>query len=163
MSLSKFCLILLLTAPAVFARQDSPLAAPSPSPSPTPVPKVGAFELPVPEGMPVTGIKVPHYDEEGNLLMVFEASSAKRSGENTIDIEGLKLEAVDEDGKKVLVEMPRSVFNLDTKVITGDNTASIRREDLSVSADQLHFDTNTRNGKLLGNIKMVVSTDQAFK
>ena len=113
--------------------------------------------------MPVTGIKVPHYDEEGNLLMVFEASSAKRSGENTIDIEGLKLEAVDEDGRKVLVEMPHSVFNLDTKVITGDNTASIRREDLSVSADELQFDTNTRNGKLRGNIKMVVSTDQTFE
>lgn len=163
MLLLRIYLVLFLAVPALVAREDSPTATLAPSHSPTPVSKVGAFELPVPEGMPVTGIKVPHYDEEGNLLMVFEASTAKRSGENTIDIEGLKLEAVDEDGRKVLVEMPYSVFNLDTKVITGDKTAWIRREDLSVSADELQFDTNTRNGKLRGNIKMVVSTDQTFE
>ena len=56
-------------------------AQPAPTPSPSPVAKSFAegFELPVPEGMPVTGIKVPHYDDEGNLLMVLEASVAKRS------------------------------------------------------------------------------------
>lgn len=163
MSLPRIFPILLIAGQALFAREDSSVATPVPAATPAPGSKAGEFELPVPEGMPVTGIKVPHYDGEGNLLMVFEAASARRSGGNTIDIEELRLESVGEDGKKVLVEMPHSVFHLDTKILTGDKTASIRREDLSVSADELQFDTNTRLGKLRGNIKMTISTDQVFE
>lgn len=140
-------------------------AQPAPTPSPSPVAKSFAegFELPVPEGMPVTGIKVPHYDDEGNLLMVLEASVAKRSQPQTIEMEDLKLEAIDEEGKKILIEMPVSTFDLDSKVLKGDKNASIQREDLRVTADSLEFDTNTRFGKLRGNIKMVVATDKAFE
>ena len=113
--------------------------------------------------MPVTGIKVPHYDAEGNLLMVFEAASAQRTADDKIEIENLNLEAMDEEGRKVVVQMPRSTFNLDSKVVTGDKTASIRREDLRVTADELDFDTNTRFVKMRGNIKMVISTEQTFE
>jgi len=113
--------------------------------------------------MPVTGIKVPHYDDEGNLLMVLEASVAKRSQPQTIEMEDLKLEAIDEEGKKILIEMPVSTFDLDSKVLKGDKDASIKRDDLRVTADSLEFDTNTRFGKLRGNIKMVVATDKAFE
>lgn len=138
-------------------------AQPAASPSPSPTPAQGGFELPVPEGIPVTGIKVPHYDEDGNLLMVLEAAVAKRPQPGTIEMEELKLEAVDEEGKKILIEMPVSTFDLDSKVLKGDKSASIRREDFRVTADSLEFDTNTRFGKLRGNIKMVVATDKAFE
>lgn len=134
-----------------------------PAASPSPTPAQGALELPVPEGIPVSGIKVPHYDEDGKLLMVLEAAVAKRTNPETIEMEGLKLEALDEEGKKTFIEMPFSTFDLGSKVLRGDQSALIRREDLRVTADSLEFDTNTRFGKLRGNIKMVVATDKAFQ
>ena len=161
----KYILVLLLLSSACLAGEAAPAATPAPpaSPTPTPIRPAGEFQLPVPEGMPVTGIKVPHYDAEGNLLMVFEAASAQRTADDKIEIEDLNLEAMDEEGRKVVVQMPRSTFNLDSKVVTGDKTASISREDLRVTADELDFDTNTRFVKMRGNITMVISTEQTFE
>ena len=161
----KYILVLLLLSSPCLAGEAAPAATPAPPASPTPAPvrPAGEFQLPVPEGMPVTGIKVPHYDAEGNLLMVFEAASAQRTADDKIEIEDLNLEAMDEEGRKVVVQMPRSTFNLDSKVVTGDKTASISREDLRVTADELDFDTNTRFVKMRGNITMVISTEQTFE
>jgi hypothetical protein len=39
------------------------------------------FDLPVPVGMPVNGIKVPQYSEDGRRLMLLEAAIAKKVDE----------------------------------------------------------------------------------
>jgi lipopolysaccharide assembly outer membrane protein LptD (OstA) len=117
------------------------------------------FDLPVPVGMPVNGIKVPQYSEDGRRLMLFEAAVAKKVDEQRVEMESLKLEALDGEGRKIFVELPQAVFNLDSRILTGDNSAKISREDFEITGDSIEFNTKTRFGTLRGNVKMVISTE----
>ena len=117
------------------------------------------FRSPVPVGIPVNGIKVPHYDSEGKLKLVLEADTAQKNDETNVQFTNLKLEALDDDDRKIFVELPQAVLNLDTRIVTGDQTVNIRRDDFTISGDQIEFNTKTRFGTLKGNIRMVLTSE----
>jgi lipopolysaccharide assembly outer membrane protein LptD (OstA) len=121
------------------------------------------FDLPVPVGMPVNGIKVPQYAEDGRRLLLFEAAVAKKVNEQRVEMETLKLEALDSEGQKIFVELPQAVFNLESRILTGENSAKISREDFEITGDSIEFNTKTRFGILRGNVKMVISTEGNLK
>ncbi len=138
-------------------------AEPSPSPSPeAAAAKSGEdFDIPVPVGMPVKGIKIPHRNENGDLVMVLEAETAKKLDEARVEMEKLRIEAFDDEGKKIFVEMPYSIFDLQTRVLTGNQSALIRRDDFEITGNEVEFQTKTRNGTVRGNVKMTILTENA--
>lgn len=116
------------------------------------------FDIPVPLGIPVKGIKIPHRNEEGKLIMTIEADVAKKLDEHHVDMENMKIESFDDDGKKINIELPHSVFDLDTRILNGDKHALIRRDDFEITGDSVEFNTKTRYAILRGNIRMIVQS-----
>jgi lipopolysaccharide export system protein LptC len=57
----------------------------------------------------------------------------------------------------LVIEISDSVLDLKTKLLTSKERSSIKRTDFNISGDSLEFDTSTRSGKLIGNVKMVVT------
>ena len=117
------------------------------------------FELPVPVGMPATGIRIPQYDAEGRLILLFEAAEAQKTDDDTVSMTDLRLEASDDQGRKILVELPSAVFRLSSRLLTGDRSATIRRDYFHISGESIEFDTRTRHGTLRGEIKMLISSE----
>ena len=118
------------------------------------------FDVPVPLGIPVKGIKIPHRDEAGKLVMTIEAEVATKLDDHHVDMQNMKIESFDDEGKKIRVELPHSIFNLETRMLTGDSHALIRREDFEITGDSVEFNTKTRYAVLRGKIRMVIqSTD----
>jgi lipopolysaccharide export system protein LptC len=140
----------------VFGLALLPLQA-EPASQPSPSPKEEELQVPIPVGIPVNGIKVPHYNPEGELELVLEADSAQKTDEANVEFTNLKLEAHDDEDRKIFVELPQAVLNLDTRVLTGEKSVNIRREDFTISGDRIEFNTKTRFGTLRGNIHMVLS------
>jgi hypothetical protein len=147
----KFPTVIAFFAAGFLYAEPTPIPSPSPSPSP--------FDVPIPVGMPVNGIKVPYYDEEGNMALEIEAAVAQKTDENTVAMENVRLDALDEDGKKIHIELPKAVLDLDTRILSGDSNATIRREDFTVTGDTMEFDTKNRQGTMRGNIRMVINTE----
>ncbi len=58
------------------------------------------FDIPVPEGVPVKGIRVPHYDENGQLVMLMNADVARKIDPDHIEMENLKIDAYSDDGRR---------------------------------------------------------------
>ncbi|MEI8292612.1 MAG: hypothetical protein WCG66_01340 [bacterium] len=133
-------------------------AEPKPSPSDS-----GDFDLPVPVGMPVNGIKVPQYSEDGRRLLLFEAAAAKKVDEQRVEMQQLKLEALDSEGRKIFVELPQASFNLQSRILTGENSAKIYREDFEIVGDSIEFNTKTRFGTMRGNVRMIISSEDSSK
>jgi hypothetical protein len=130
---------------------------PTPSPSPSPTP----FDVPIPVGMPVNGIKVPYYDETGRLAILIEADVAQKTDDTNVRLENLRLEALDEEERKILIELPKATLDLETRILSGDSSATIRREDFNITGDTIEFDTKNRFGTMRGNIRMVVNTENS--
>lgn len=115
------------------------------------------FDIPVPEGQPVKGVKIPYYGADGtSLQMVFEAEVARRVDDTNIEMDNLKIDANTDDNKKLFVEMPHSIFNMESRILSGDQGVTIRRDDFEITGTAGEFDIRKRFGKVLGNVKMVI-------
>lgn len=125
---------------------------------PKPAEKDQGFGVPVPLGIPVKGIKIPHRNEEGKLVMTIEAEVATKLDEQHVEMQNMKIESFDDDGKKISIELPHSIFNLETRILTGDTHAFIRRDDFEITGDAVEFNTKTRYAILRGKIRMVIQT-----
>jgi hypothetical protein len=125
--------------------------------------ETGGFDVPVPLGIPVKGIKIPHRNEEGKLVMTIEAEVATKLDERHLDMQNMKIESFDDDGKKINIELPHSVFDLETRILTGDTHALIRREDFEITGDSVEFNTKTRYAVLRGKIRMVIQSADIVK
>ena len=54
------------------------------------------------------------------------------------------------------IDMSDSVLNLKTRVISSQQRTTVRRTDFRIDGDTMQFDTTTRQGTLVGNVKMVI-------
>lgn len=110
----------------------------------------------IPMGETFEGVRIPQMDANGKLMMLFDTKKATRIDDRHIDMEHLKIEIHNEDGSTFHVEMPHSVFDLDTSILDSDTPVEIRRDDFIINGDTAQFHTKTKFGRIIGNVKMVI-------
>jgi hypothetical protein len=117
--------------------------------------------IPLPIGHEAKGLVLPDFDVNGRMVGKFEAGKARRIDQEHVGFEDLKITTFTPENKIDLqVDMHTSVFDLTTKVLKSQERTTIRRADFNIVGDAVQFDTNTRTGHLVGNVKMVI-TDQS--
>ncbi|MEP6603067.1 MAG: hypothetical protein ABJB69_03875 [Spartobacteria bacterium] len=117
--------------------------------------------IPLPIGHEAKGLVLPDFDSSGRLVGKFEAGKAKRIDQEHVGFEDLKITTYTPENQTDLqIDMHTSVFELATKILTSQERTTIRRIDFNIAGDSVTFDTNTRTGHLIGNVKMVI-TDQS--
>jgi lipopolysaccharide assembly outer membrane protein LptD (OstA) len=153
-------LLLLINHPASAAKPKSkkqkfvPTATPSGSPG-----EQNLTNIPLPIGHEAKGLVLPDFDVEGHLRGRFEAESAKRLDEVHIGFHGLKITTYTPESKPDLtIELSESILNLKTRILTSNERTLIKRTDFNIAGDSVEFDTNTRTGKLVGNVKMLITS-----
>lgn len=114
--------------------------------------------IPLPIGQEAKGIVLPDFDENGKLRSRFEAGTAKRVDGDRILFTSLKMTTfTPEETPDMSIDMPQSILHMGTRVISTDQRTTITRRDFSISGDKMEFDTNSRQGTLVGNVKMVIT------
>src|SRR5881396_1669100 len=154
-------LSILISASQIFAqskghkKKQSPVTARSTT-SPS---EQSLTNIPLPVGHEAKGLILPDFDVEGHLRGRFEAASAKRLDEYHIGFHSLKIITYTPENKPDLtVELSESVLNLKTRILSSNERTIIKRADFDISGDSVEFDTNTHTGKLVGNVKMVITS-----
>src|ERR1044072_8811222 len=115
--------------------------------------------IPLPVGHEAKGLVLPDFDTDGRLRGRFEAASAKRLDEEHIGFHTLKITTFTPENKADLtIELSESVLNLKTRILASNEPSTIKRADFNIVGDSVEFDTNTRTGRLLGHVKMVITS-----
>jgi len=118
-------------------------------------------KIPLPVGHEAKGLVLPDFDSEGHLRGRFEAGTAHRIDEEHIGFQHLKITTYTPENQPDLkIDMHTSVLDLKTRVLSSQERTTIERADFNIAGDSVQFDTNTRTGRLIGNVKMVI-TDQS--
>ncbi|MFL6541892.1 MAG: hypothetical protein ACJ8I9_01870 [Chthoniobacterales bacterium] len=131
---------------------------------PTPPPTSDLTAIPLPVGHEAKGLVLPNFNEDGQLSAKLEAGTAKRIDENHVLFTALKLTTFDPQQQPDLsIEMIESILDLKTRIITSQHRATIKRADFDISGDTVEFDTVARHGKLVGNVKMVITAKNELK
>src|SRR5438128_9123007 len=117
--------------------------------------------IPLPVGHEAKGLVLPDFDLEGHLRGRFEAVSARRIDEEHVGFHALKITTYSPENRPDLtIEMNDSVLDLKTRILSSKERTTVRRADFNIVGDSVQFDTSTHTGKLIGNVKMVI-TDQS--
>jgi hypothetical protein len=135
-------------------KKNVPSAAASASPG-----EQSLTNIPLPIGHEAKGLVLPDFDMEGHLRGKFIASTARRIDEEHIQFQDLKITTFTPESQVDLqIDMQTSVFDLKTKILSSDERAMVKRADFNIVGDAIQFDTNTRTGRMIGNVKMVITS-----
>jgi hypothetical protein len=128
-------------------------AAPSASPG-----EQSLTNIPLPIGHEAKGLVLPDFDDDGHLRGKFEAGTAHRIDQGHIGFEQLKITTyTPEDQQDLRIDMSTSVLDLKTRILSSKARTMIQRADFNIAGDSVEFDTNSRTGRLIGNVKMVIT------
>jgi hypothetical protein len=114
--------------------------------------------IPLPIGHEAKGLVLPDFDGEGRLRGRFEAGTARRIDQQHIGFQHLKITTYTPQSQPDLqIDMQTSVLDLKSRVLSSQERTTIQRADFNIAGDSVQFDTNTRIGRLIGNVKMVIT------
>ena len=114
--------------------------------------------IPLPIGHEAKGLVLPDFDPEGHLRGKFEAGTAHRIDQEHIAFQQLKITTYTPQSEPDLqIDMNTSVLDLKTRILTSQERTTIRRSDFNITGDSVLFDTNSKTGRLVGNVKMVIT------
>ncbi len=113
--------------------------------------------IPAPVGRPVKGMELPLYDAQGKLEVKLGIESAKLLDERNAELNTVSIQTFNqENGKEIKVDLKTARVNLDTEVFTSKDPVAVSREDFQLTGDGMEFNIKTRQGKVLGNVRMVI-------
>jgi len=150
--------VLVVAEVAVAAKpkgKKQKLLAPSPTAS---IGEQSLTNIPLPIGHEAKGLVLPDFDSDGHLRGRFEAVTARRLDEDHIGFQSLKIVTYTPEKKVDLtIELPQSVLDLKTRILSSNQRSTVTRADFNIVGDSVQFDTNSHTGKMIGNVKMVIS------
>jgi len=136
-------------------RKGKPRAKAGPSSSPD---EQSLTNIPLPIGHEAKGLVLPDFDAEGHLRGKFEAGTAHRIDQEHVGFEQLKITTyTPEDQPDLRIDMSTSVLDLKTRILSSKARTTIQRADFNIAGDSVEFDTNSRTGRLIGNVRMVIT------
>jgi hypothetical protein len=145
--------LLFLGAPSVEAKTKKTKKAALPTPTPS---AEKTFDVPIPIGHSAMGIRIPIYAPNGDLQMIFESEIAFRVDEQQLKMTQLKIATYTDGKPEMAIDMPQGFFDLKTRVLSSEEAVTIRRPDLEMTGSHMTFDTQTRMGKFIGPVRVLV-------
>ena len=132
--------LLLLLAPC--ARADKPLE----------------LDVPLAIGHDAKGVRIRITSPESEKLqMVLDSAVAFRLDPLQLQLTRVKVETFDDAGNpEMTIDMPQSVFNLKSRILTSKDPVTVRRPNFEMTGSQMVFDTQTRQGKFKGPVRVLV-------
>jgi hypothetical protein len=114
--------------------------------------------LPIPIGHDVKGLRVPFRNDEGKMEFRMDIEWARRLDEQNVEMRSSVIQTYDQDTYKpsAKVELRTSVMNMDTNIITSHEPIVVSREDFRLTGDAMEFNTKTREGRVIGNVRLII-------
>lgn len=114
--------------------------------------------IPLPIGHEAKGLVLPDFDANGRLRGRFEAGTAHRIDEGHVGFQHLRITTYTPESQPDLkIDMRTSVLDLKTRILSSQERTTIQRSDFNIAGDSVQFDTNSKTGRLMGNVKMVIT------
>jgi hypothetical protein len=136
-------------------RKKKGRSSPSPGASPG---EQSLTNIPLPIGHEAKGLVLPDFDGNGRLRGKFEAGTAHRIDQEHVGFQLLKITTYTPESQPDLqIDMHTSVLDLKTRILSSQERTTIQRSDFNIAGDSVQFDTNARTGRLIGNVKMVIT------
>ena len=125
--------------------------------------KEDVINVPIPVGEDAMGLRIPLYDQKGNLTMTLEIERAQKIDESRMLMEDAIVQTFTENNKPDLrIGLPESIIDLRTSVVTSESPVTIEREDFRLTGNAMEFDLKSKKGRVIRNVKMLIYSRDNF-
>jgi len=137
--------------PTPMQMPDSDLDFTMATPSPTPI------DLPIPVGQRAYDIRIPDYDDIGNLVSLVDVGEIVRLEDDRAKVSRVRIELLDGAGNTEFeVDLPVSYFDLNKRILTSDQPARLRSGDIEIIGESFQFNADDRSLLMEGNVSMEI-------
>jgi len=157
--LASVLMCIVIAAPQVSGQTKGRKKKPGTSPTAGGSPgEQSLTNIPLPIGHEAKGLVLPDFDGDGRLRGKFEAGTAHRIDQEHVGFQHLKITTYTPESQPDLqINMQTSVLDLKTRILSSQERTTIQRSDFNIAGDSVQFDTNSKTGRLIGNVKMVIT------
>ena len=115
-----------------------------------------AFGDMIPMGTRSRGAVIPAFDD-GKPSTLITADAVTRVDASRLFAEKLiiRLFAAERD-QDVRVDMKTGTYNMDEQLLSSTERSRVSRSDFQIEGDGMVFDTRTSQGKMVGNVEMII-------
>lgn len=116
----------------------------------------------IPEGRRNLKVHYPGFDN-GRPSSLVTAAAMTRVNPQEMFAEKLRIDLFGKETKdNMRVDMKTGTYHLDTKLLTSEERSHVSRTDFRVDGDSMEFDMTSSQGKMIGNVRMVIYDTSSF-
>jgi len=116
------------------------------------------IDIPIPVGHDAKGLRLPMRNDQGKLQFVLDVEKVRRVDQANVEMHNSVIQTYDDQtgARSAKIEMLDSVMNTETNVITTHDPVIVSRDDFRLTGDSAVFNTKTRQGKVIKNVRLII-------
>jgi hypothetical protein len=116
----------------------------------------------LPLGQKNIDVRIPSF-HEGQPSSFVRAGAMTRMDDQHLDLENTDIRMYGKERPDdLLVSIVTGQFNIDTQVLDSNQRSRVSRDDFQIEGDRMVFDTKSQQGKMEGNVHMIIHDAGAF-
>ena len=116
------------------------------------------IDIPIPVGHDAKGLRLPMRNDQGKLQFVLDVEKVRRVDQANVEMHNSVIQTYDDQtgAPSAKIEMIDSVMNTETNVLTTHDPVIVSRDDFRLTGDSAVFNTKTRQGKVIKNVRLII-------
>jgi hypothetical protein len=123
------------------------------------------IDIPIPVGHDAKGLRLPMRNDQGKLQFILDVEHMVHVDQANVQMHNSIIQTYDDQtgAPSAKIELVNSVMNTETNIITTQDPVVITREDFRLTGDGAVFNTKTRQGKVVKNIRLIIYNRDELK
>jgi hypothetical protein len=123
------------------------------------------IDIPIPVGHDAKGLRLPMRNDQGRLQFILDVERVRRLDQANMDMHNSIIQTYDDQtgAPSAKIQLINSVMNTETNVITTQDPVVITRDDFRLTGDSAVFNTKTRQGKVMKNVRLIIYNRDELK
>ena len=123
------------------------------------------IDIPIPVGHDAKGLRLPMRNEQGRLQFILDVEHVLRVDQANVQMHNSIIQTYDDQtgAPSAKIELINSVMNTETNIITTQDPVVITRDDFRLTGDSAVFNTKTRQGKVVKNVRLIIYNRDELK
>ncbi len=123
------------------------------------------IDIPIPVGHDAKGLRLPMRNDQGKLQFILDVERVRRVDQANLDMHNSIIQTYDDQtgAPSAKIELINSVMNTETNVLTTQDPVVITRDDFRLTGDSAVFNTKTRQGKVMKNVRLIIYNRDELK
>lgn len=115
-----------------------------------------AFGQMIPLGSRSRGVRIPAFDN-GKPSSLIIADAMTRVDDNRLFSEKLVIHVYAEKKEEDMrIDMKTGTYNMDQQILSSTERSRVSRPDFQIEGDGMVYDTKSAQGKMVGNVEMII-------